>query len=105
LRQDVKVVTHILYPLAQSSWINVSKKKPHEKSTPATGHEDDAGVVSDDSMSTISGCAEANLTQEEVERDEIVLDANREVRAKLFLGSVRHPLLDVLALELESYLL
>ena len=102
LRQNVKVVTHILHPLAHSSWINVLKKKPHEKCTPATRHEDDAGVISDDSMST-SGCAETNLMQEEVEEDKIVLDANREVRAKLFLGSVCHSLLDVLALELESY--
>jgi len=99
LRQGVKVVTHILHPLAQSSWVNVSKKKPREEreSTPATSHKSDAGVISDDSMSTSSGGDEANLTQEEVEKDEIVLDANREVRAKLFLGSVRHPLLDVYA--------
>ena len=48
-------------------------------------------------MSTISVNAEANLAQEEVEKDDIVLDANREVRAKLFIGSVR-PQLSVVEL-------
>jgi hypothetical protein len=74
-----------------SSWINVAKKEPGKKrnSRSPTEREDDAAIVSDDSVSTISERGEANLAQEEVERDDVVLDANREVRVKLFVGSVR----------------
>lgn len=64
----------------------------------STEREDDAAIFSDDSVSTVSERGEANLAQEEVEKDDIVLDANREVRLKLLIGSVRN-LSEMLACE------
>lgn len=61
-------------------------KKPRKS---AEGN-DDSGLVTDDSASTISERGGANLADEEVEDNEIIIDANREIRAKLYLGSVSY---------------
>lgn len=81
-------MTHTLHPLPSSSWINVSKKKAQRKPRTSTESGDDSSSSTDDSVSTFSARGEANLASEEVEKGEIILDANREVRAKLYLGSV-----------------
>lgn len=50
--------------------------------------DNDSDTLTDDSVSTISARGETNLASEEVGDNDIILDANREVRAKLYLGSV-----------------
>lgn len=84
-------MTHTLHPLPQSSWINVDKKGKKAKPPAApSANVEDSSSVSDDSVSTVSESGVANLAQEEVEDNlnEIIIDANREVRAKLYLGQV-----------------
>ncbi|KAF8316846.1 hypothetical protein DL93DRAFT_2077655 [Clavulina sp. PMI_390] len=81
-----RIVTHRLHPLTESNWIDLKKKTKQSPKAQAETTEN-TEVVTDDSISTISD-REGQVTAEEIEDAKILLDANREVRAKLYLGSV-----------------
>ncbi|KAB5590839.1 Ptenb protein [Ceratobasidium theobromae] len=98
--------THILHPLKYSKWVKVDKKyvtKQSRLSVPGAyrGSGDDSDAASASSMSTTAtGVAAAVVEakqQKEQSKDDleeieispgVVLDARREVRAKLYMGQV-----------------
>ncbi|CAE6439660.1 unnamed protein product [Rhizoctonia solani] len=105
--KDVTIVkrAHILHPLKYSKWVKVEKKgvpKPSRLSVPGTYRSsgDDNDAASASSMSTtatdvaaaVTEAREQDKLQPEMEEVEInpgvILDARREVRAKLYMGQV-----------------
>ncbi|KAF8734956.1 phosphatase, partial [Rhizoctonia solani] len=98
--------THVLHPLKYSKWVKVEKKGVPTKSSRLTvpgayrGSGDDSDAASVSSMSTTATNVAAAVTeardqdqlQPEMEEVEInpgvILDARREVRAKLYMGQV-----------------
>ncbi|CUA71045.1 hypothetical protein RSOLAG22IIIB_04437 [Rhizoctonia solani] len=97
--------THVLRPLKYSKWVKVEKKgtsKPPRLSVPGAyrGGGDDSDAASASSMSTtatnvaaaVTEAREQDKLQTEMEEVEInpgvILDARREVRAKLYMGQV-----------------
>ncbi|KAF8755359.1 phosphatase [Rhizoctonia solani] len=99
-------ITHVLHPLKYSKWVKVEKKGVPTKSSRLTvpgayrGSGDDSDAASVSSMSTTATNVAAAVTeardqdqlQPEMEEVEInpgvILDARREVRAKLYMGQV-----------------
>ncbi|KAG8781483.1 Telomerase protein component 1 [Ceratobasidium sp. 428] len=102
--------THVLHPLKYSKWLKVDKKNVPNSSrltVPGAyrGSGDDSDAASASSMSTTAtgvaaavkeAKAEQSTNKEEVRQDMeeveinpgVVLDARREVRAKLYMGQV-----------------
>ncbi|CAE6480223.1 unnamed protein product [Rhizoctonia solani] len=97
--------THILHPLKYSKWVKVEKKvapKTSRLTVPGAyrGSGDDSDAASASSMSTtatnvaaaVTEAREQDKSQTEMEEIEInpgvILDARREVRAKLYMGQV-----------------
>ncbi|KAG8733752.1 Telomerase protein component 1 [Ceratobasidium sp. 423] len=97
--------THILHPLKYSKWVKVEKKSAPMSSrltVPGAyrGSGDDSDAASASSMSTTATNVAAAVTEareqdklqtemEEVELNPgVILDAQREVRAKLYMGQV-----------------
>ncbi|CAE6456640.1 unnamed protein product [Rhizoctonia solani] len=105
--KDATIVkrTHVLHPLKYSKWVKVEKKgvpKSSRLTVPGAyrGSGDDSDAASASSMSTTATDVAAAVTeardqdklQTEMEEVEInpgvILDARREVRAKLYMGQV-----------------
>jgi phosphatidylinositol-3,4,5-trisphosphate 3-phosphatase/dual-specificity protein phosphatase PTEN len=82
--KNLRVLTHVLHPLPRSEWINISSKT--RKSNPAAIDADTASVSS---ASTISDGEDMGISQSEFDDEGIMVDANREIRAKLYMGHVR----------------
>ncbi|CAE7063826.1 unnamed protein product [Rhizoctonia solani] len=105
--KDVTIIkrTHLLHPLKYSKWVKIDKKgvpKPSRLSVPGAYRSsgDDSDAASASSMSTtatnvaaaVTEAREQDKLQPELEEIEInpgvILDARREVRAKLYMGQV-----------------
>ncbi|CAE6399262.1 unnamed protein product [Rhizoctonia solani] len=105
--KDATIVkrTHVLHPLKYSKWVKVDKKgapKSSRLTVPGAyrGSGDDSDAASASSMSTtatnvaaaVTEAREQDQSQPEMEEVEInpgvILDARREVRAKLYMGQV-----------------
>ena len=78
------MVAHVLHPLPRAEWINISSdtSKPHSAAT-------DAASASRGSALSISEGEEVKISQSEVDDEGIIIDANREIRAKIYMGHVR----------------
>ncbi|KAH7345635.1 hypothetical protein B0J17DRAFT_640630 [Rhizoctonia solani] len=105
--KDATIVkrTHVLHPLKYSKWVKVEKKvapKASRLTVPGAyrGSGDDSDAASASSMSTTATNVAAAVTEareqdkshtemEEIEINPgVILDARREVRAKLYMGQV-----------------
>ncbi|KAJ1302055.1 hypothetical protein OPQ81_000889 [Rhizoctonia solani] len=105
--KDATVIkrTHVLHPLKYSKWVKVEKKRVPRSSRLAVpgayrSSGDDSDAASASSMSTtatnvaaaVTEAREQDKLQTEMEEVEInpgvILDARREVRAKLYMGQV-----------------
>lgn len=85
--QNIRILTHTLHPLPHSEWINITPSKRRAATASGKGNQSDAdSVSSDDSVSTLS--VGDDLTETEIDEEGIVVDAEREVRAKLYMGQV-----------------
>ncbi len=85
------IITHTLHPIPQSEWMRVTKvlKKDGKSANAAalepTANSDDSTT---DSISTISDEGGAHLSQKSINESIIIVDANRELRVKLYMGQV-----------------
>jgi phosphatidylinositol-3,4,5-trisphosphate 3-phosphatase and dual-specificity protein phosphatase PTEN len=82
--QSMRIFTHVLHPLPHAEWINISREVSEPNPTPPDGDSE-----SGDSASMISEGEDAKISQSEVDDEGIVIDANREIRAKLYMDQVR----------------
>lgn len=90
-QEKSRLLTYILHPIPHSQWVHVRKKikESAKGNLPTERSEQDVSLPA--SASTTPD-ASRNPSMENIVEDEgLLLDACREVRAKLYLGQVRRP--------------
>lgn len=78
--ESIKVYNYVLGPLTEECWVEISKAPPQEET-----HSSEASVKSE--MNSIHSISRP-VTNTRIGRSGIVVDANRELRIKIYMGQV-----------------